>query len=57
MKDETRGNRDKWRGIRDVMEIEQTWDREGIVGWAEWDGLCWRSISDLVSNNSTFLME
>ena len=24
-KDETRGNRDEWRGVRDVMEIGWTW--------------------------------
>ena len=50
MKDETRGNWDKWRGVRDMMEIEWTWDREGIVGQAEWDRLCWRSVGDPVSN-------
>ena len=31
MKDKTRVNRDKWRGVRDVMEIEWTWDKEGVV--------------------------
>ena len=36
MKDETRENRDEQRGVRDVMEIEQTWDREGLAGWMEW---------------------
>ena len=39
-KDETRRNRDKWRGVRDVMEIEQTggWRRYS-GGEAVWDGL------------------
>ena len=26
MKDETRGHRNKWRGVGDVMEIGQTWE-------------------------------
>ena len=27
-KGETRGNRDEWRGVRDVTEIGQTWNRK-----------------------------
>ena len=54
MKDETRGNRDKWRGVRDGMEIEWSqvrggyWScsREGVE--QKWS--YWRSISDLVSH-------
>ena len=30
-KGETRGNRDEWRGVGDVTEIEQTWNGKGIV--------------------------
>ena len=30
-KGETRGNRDEWRGVGDVTEIEWTWNRKGIV--------------------------
>ena len=39
MKDETRGNRDEWRGVGGVTEIEWTWDGEGIVGnrWSRTD--------------------
>ena len=32
MKDETRWNRDEWRGVGDVMEIEWTWVGEGVAG-------------------------
>ena len=54
MKDETRGNRDEWRGVRDGMEIEwsqvrggyRSCSREGVE--QEWS--YWGSISDLVSN-------
>ena len=49
MKGETRGNRDEW-GVGDVSEIGQTWNGEGIVRWAELDGLCQRFISNPVSN-------
>ena len=46
-----KGNRDKWRGVGDVMEIEWTWgwrrySREEVA----WDRLCQRSIEDLISN-------
>ena len=36
---ETRGNRDRWRGVRDVTEIEQDWDGEGVAekGWGGTD--------------------
>ena len=42
-----KGNRDEWRGVRDVTEIEQTWgwrrhSREKVVQ----DGLCQRPIGD-----------
>ena len=32
MKDETRGNRDEWRGVGDVMEIRQTWEWKRYSG-------------------------
>ena len=32
MKDETRGHRNKWRGVRDVMEIGQTWEWKRYSG-------------------------
>ena len=51
MKGETRGNRDEWKGIGDVTEIEQTWNGEGIAGQAEQNRLCWRFIGNPVSNN------
>ena len=42
-----KGNRDEWRGVRDVTEIEQTWRWRRYSGEeAVWNGLCWRSISD-----------
>ena len=31
-KGETRGNRDKWRGVRDVMEIGQTLEQKRYSG-------------------------
>ena len=30
-KGETRGNRDEWRGVGDVMEIDRLWNGKGIV--------------------------
>ena len=46
-----KGNRDEQRGVRDVMEIEQTWRwRRYSREEAAWDRLCQRSISDLISN-------
>ena len=38
-KGETRGNRDEWRGVRDVMEIEQTLERKRYSGgrWSRMD--------------------
>ena len=38
-KGETRGNRDEWRGVGGVMEIDWTWNRKGIAeeGGAETD--------------------
>ena len=46
-----KGNRDKWRGAGDVMEIEWTWGWRRYSGEeVAWDGLCQRSISDLISN-------
>ena len=30
-KGETRGNRDEWRGVGDVMEIDGLWNGKGIV--------------------------
>ena len=31
-KGETRGNRDEWRGVRDVTEIEQTLEQKRYSG-------------------------
>ena len=44
-RDETRGNSDEWRGVRDAAEIGWTW------GWKRYsrgraEQTCWRSISD-----------
>ena len=55
MKDETRGEQGQTGGVGDVMEIEQTWDREGIAGWVEQDRLYQRSINDPVSNKGVNL--
>ena len=48
-----KGNRDEWRGVRDVTEIEWTlrWRRYSGEEAVQ-DGLCQRSISDLISNRS-----
>ena len=46
-----KGNRDEWRRVRDVMEIEWTWGQRKYSGEEAVRGrLCWRSISDLISN-------
>ena len=37
MKGETRGNRDEWRGVRDVMEIGQTLEQKRYSG-GRWSG-------------------
>ena len=51
-----KGNRDEWRGVRDVMEIEWTWRwRRYSRGEVVWDGLCQRSIRDPISNRYGFL--
>ena len=38
MKDETRGNRDKWRGVRDVTEIGWTLEQKRYSG-GRWSGM------------------
>ena len=45
-KDETWGNRDEWRGVRDVMEIGRTLEWKGIVEEGGVEQTCWRFISD-----------
>ena len=41
------------RRVSDVTEIEWTWNGESIVGWAEWNRLCQRFISNPVSNSGS----
>ena len=44
------------RRVSDVTEIEWTWNGESIVGWAEWNRLCQRFISNPVSNSGSQLL-